>query len=95
MDGRGVTDQAAAEEADRPQVRRDPNVIARDIEQTRTELAAAIDAIAKRLNPKEAASRGVRAARDAANPAPPVLPLAAVAGLVVVLLLVVRRRRHR
>jgi hypothetical protein len=44
-------------------VARDPDVIQREIEQTRAELADTIDAIADRLSPKRAASRGARAVK--------------------------------
>jgi hypothetical protein len=40
---------------------RDPDAIAREIEQTRAELADTIDAIADRMSPKRAASRGAEA----------------------------------
>jgi hypothetical protein len=44
-------------------VARDPDVIQREIEQTRAELADTIDAIADRLSPKRAASRGAKAVK--------------------------------
>ncbi|HEX3823932.1 MAG TPA: DUF3618 domain-containing protein [Mycobacteriales bacterium] len=40
---------------------RDPDAIAREIEQTRAELADTIDAIADRMSPKRAAARGADA----------------------------------
>lgn len=43
---------------------RKPDVIVREIEQTRAELADTIDAITERINPRRAASRGARAMRD-------------------------------
>ncbi|HWC34833.1 MAG TPA: DUF3618 domain-containing protein [Mycobacteriales bacterium] len=43
---------------------RKPEVIVREIEQTRAELADTIDAITGRINPRRAASRGARAVRD-------------------------------
>lgn len=43
---------------------RDPDVIQREIEQTRAELADTIDAIADRLSPKRAASRGAAAVKS-------------------------------
>jgi hypothetical protein len=81
-------------------VARDPDAIAQEIEQTRAELADTIDAIADRINPKKAAARGVQAVksgptRHAANEAPAVVPLAAIAGVVVLVLLFVRKRRRR
>src|SRR3954453_234940 len=42
---------------------RSPDAIQREIEQTRAELADTIDAIADRLSPKRAASRGAQAVR--------------------------------
>jgi hypothetical protein len=42
---------------------RDPDAIAREIEQTRAELADTIDAIADRMSPKRAASRGAQAVK--------------------------------
>jgi hypothetical protein len=44
-------------------VARDPDVIQREIEQTRAELADTIDAIADRLSPKRAAARGAKAVK--------------------------------
>jgi hypothetical protein len=81
-------------------VARDPDAIAQEIEQTRAELADTIDAIADRISPRKAAARGVQAvksgpARHAANEAPTVVPLAAIAGVVVLVLLFVRKRRRR
>jgi hypothetical protein len=43
---------------------RKPDVIVREIEQTRAELADTIDAITGRINPRRAASRGARAVRE-------------------------------
>jgi hypothetical protein len=42
---------------------RSPDAIQREIEQTRSELAETIDAIADRISPKRAASRGAAAVR--------------------------------
>lgn len=42
---------------------RDPDAIAREIEQTRAELADTIDAIADRISPKRAAARGAQAVK--------------------------------
>jgi hypothetical protein len=44
-------------------VSRDPDAIVREIEQTRAELADAIDAIADRISPKKAASRSANAVK--------------------------------
>jgi hypothetical protein len=86
---------------------RKPDVIVREIEQTRAELAETIDAITDRLNPRRAASRGAKAARervssaipgDGGLPVPtggPRVAVLAVAGAVALLagILAVRRRR--
>jgi hypothetical protein len=42
---------------------RDPDAIQREIEQTRAELADTIDAIAERISPRRAASRGAKAVK--------------------------------
>ena len=42
---------------------RDPDAIQKEIEQTRAELAETIDAIADRISPKRAASRGAHAVK--------------------------------
>src|SRR5947199_8919480 len=42
---------------------RDPDLIQKEIEQTRAELADTIDAIADRISPKRAASRGAAAVK--------------------------------
>ncbi|HVT20525.1 MAG TPA: DUF3618 domain-containing protein [Mycobacteriales bacterium] len=81
---------------------RKPEVIVREIEQTRAELADAIDAITNRINPRRAASRGARAVREQVTsempstvaehkPRPAVL---AVAGIVALVGLLLIRRRH-
>ena len=43
---------------------RDPDTIQKEIEQTRAELADTIDAIADRISPKRAASRGAHAVKS-------------------------------
>ncbi|MDQ1684717.1 MAG: hypothetical protein QOC82_1454 [Frankiaceae bacterium] len=43
---------------------RDPDAIQKEIEQTRAELAETIDAIADRISPKRAASRGAQAVKS-------------------------------
>ena len=43
---------------------RNPDTIQREIEQTRAELADTIDAIAERISPRRAASRGAQAVRQ-------------------------------
>jgi hypothetical protein len=80
---------------------RKPEVIVREIEQTRAELADAIDAITGRINPRRAATRGARAVREQVasdvtavqghKPRPAVLA-GALAVAVIGLLLI--RRRH-
>jgi Protein of unknown function (DUF3618) len=85
---------------------RTPDVIVREIEQTRAELAEAIDAITDRINPRKAASRGARAVRDkAASAMPgdggrsatggPRLAVLAAAGVFALIAGVVAVRRHR
>ena len=44
----------------------DPQQIQREIEATRTELAATVEAIADKVSPKKVAARGAATARDAA-----------------------------
>jgi hypothetical protein len=95
----GSPDRALSSD-DGGDVARDPDEIAQEIEQTRAELADTIDAIADRISPRKAAARGVQAvksgpSRHAGNDAPPVVPLAALAGLVVLVLVFVRKRRRR
>jgi hypothetical protein len=68
---------------------RDPDAIAREIEQTRAELADAIDAIATRVSPKNVAARGAAAINTSRG------RLVAIAGVVVVVAVFVRRRRSR
>src|SRR4051794_40746067 len=46
---------------------RKPDTIQREIEQTRAELADTIDAIADRISPRRAASRGAQAVRSRAS----------------------------
>jgi MYXO-CTERM domain-containing protein len=117
-DGPAATTNDADEESMAPD--RDPDAIAREIEQTRAELADTIDAIADRISPKKAAARSAQAvksqvasAREAVTgnhsgngasdepgsavtpTAAPVVPIAALAGLIVVILLFIRRRRSR
>jgi len=80
---------------------RKPEVIVREIEQTRAELADAIDAITGRINPRRAATRGARAVREQVTsdlpaiaeraPRPAVLAGAAAVALLGIILL---RRRH-
>lgn len=44
---------------------RDPEALQREVEQTRAELAAAVDAIADRISPRRAAARGASRVRTA------------------------------
>lgn len=46
---------------------RDPDTIQKEIEQTRAELADTIDAIADRISPKRAASRGAHAVKSSVS----------------------------
>ncbi|HVW81439.1 MAG TPA: DUF3618 domain-containing protein [Mycobacteriales bacterium] len=50
---------------------RKPEVIVREIEQTRAELAETIDAITDRLNPRRAATRSARAVKEQVSSALP------------------------
>jgi hypothetical protein len=68
---------------------RDPDAIAREIEQTRAELADAIDAIATRVSPKNVAARGASALNTSRG------RVVAIAGAVVVVAVFLRRRRSR
>ena len=80
---------------------RKPEVIVREIEQTRAELADAIDAITGRIHPRQVASRSARAVREQVasdvqsigegNPRPAVIAGAAVVALLGLILI---RRRH-
>src|SRR3954471_8509836 len=51
------------EQGDDVAATRDPDMIQKEIEQTRAELADMIDAIAERISPKRAASRGAAAVK--------------------------------
>jgi len=53
-----VTDQISQTRTTGDDVRRDPDVIQREIEETRAELARTVDLIAERLSPRRAATRG-------------------------------------
>lgn len=46
---------------------RDPEAIEREIEETREQLARSIDLLAERLNPKNAAQRGLAKAKEEAE----------------------------
>ena len=52
---------------DETQQQRDPDTIQREIEQTRAELADTIDAIADRVSPRRAASRGASAVKSSVS----------------------------
>lgn len=65
---------------------RDPDAMAREVEQTRAELAATVDAIAARVNPKRAAARGGEMAATTQG------RLIAVVAAVIVILVILRRR---
>jgi hypothetical protein len=80
---------------------RKPEVIVREIEQTRAELADAIDAITGRINPRRAATRGAQVVRDQvssvgssiAGGKPRAAVLAGAAAVGVLGLILIRRRR--
>jgi Protein of unknown function (DUF3618) len=63
--------------------------MAREIEQTRAELTAAIDAIAQRVSPKRVASRGAEIMKSQTG------RYVAIGGAVVVIALFFKRRRSR
>jgi hypothetical protein len=63
--GTSGTDGGDVARQDDPQ--RDPDTIQREIEQTRAELADTIDAIADRISPKRAASRGAHAVKSSVS----------------------------
>lgn len=56
-------EQPPANKGDDVAETRSPDAIAKEIEQTRAELAETIDAIADRISPKKAASRGAAAVK--------------------------------
>jgi hypothetical protein len=68
---------------------RDPDAIAKEIEQTRAELAAAVDAIAQRVSPKRVASRGAAALQS------PTGRMAGAAGVILVVAVFLIKRRSR
>jgi type VI protein secretion system component VasF len=76
---------------------RDPDLIERDIEQTRAELADTIDAIADRVSPKRVAAQGAETLRRQAQSvgSRPPAQLAAIAGAVLVVAVFFLRRRSR
>jgi hypothetical protein len=89
--------QAAPDARQQPPVRRDPQVIQREIEQTRAELADSIDAITRQLSPKRLANRGVQVLRDQfeamlASPGARTGAIVAAATVVVVAGWAIRRR---
>jgi hypothetical protein len=83
-----------------PASSRKPDAIAREIELTRAELADTIDAIADRVNPKRAVSRGTQAVRaqmassehSVGGIDPRLLALGAALGAILALLIVRRKR---
>lgn len=75
-------------------VRRDPDELASQIEQTRAELARTIDSIADRVNPARAARRAAARARERAARLNPKVAAAGAAVLVVAVAIVVLRRRR-
>jgi hypothetical protein len=90
--------EGARQQAQAP-VRRDPQVIEREIEQTRAELAKSIDAITSQLSPKRLANRGVQVVRDQfeamwADPGARTGAIVATAAVVVLGGWALRRRRR-
>ena len=71
---------------------RDPETIQREIEQTRSQLAATLDALADRASPKRAASRGASAVWESPRGR---MIVTGTAGLLVVLVVVRIVRRLR
>jgi hypothetical protein len=63
IDQQPANGRAAADEGDDVPETRSPDAIQKEIEQTRAELAETIDAIADRISPKRAASRGAAAVK--------------------------------
>ncbi|HET6817303.1 MAG TPA: DUF3618 domain-containing protein [Mycobacteriales bacterium] len=61
---RGIDGGDVAQQND---TQRDPDTIQKEIEQTRAELADTIDAIAERISPKRAASRGANAVKSSVS----------------------------
>jgi Protein of unknown function (DUF3618) len=57
------SDEAPAHDDGMPAASRKPDAIAREIELTRAEIADTVDAIADRISPKRAASRGAQAVK--------------------------------
>jgi hypothetical protein len=53
--------------AQQNETQRDPDAIQKEIEQTRAELADTIDAIADRISPKRAATRGAHAVKSSVS----------------------------
>jgi len=63
IDGPPATSRTSTDEGDDVAETRSPDAIQKEIEQTRAELAETIDAIADRISPKRAASRGAAAVK--------------------------------
>ena len=63
MTSEKIEPTAGIDEGDDVAETRSPDAIAKEIEQTRAELAETIDAIADRISPKRAASRGAAAVK--------------------------------
>src|SRR3954449_10623451 len=62
--GESGDDGGDVSQRDETQQQRDPDTIQREIEHTRAELADTIDAIADRISPRRAASRGATAVKS-------------------------------
>jgi hypothetical protein len=69
----------------------DPDVIQRDIERTRADLARTIDEIAERMSPRRAARRSVEHVRARPDQ---VAVVVGVAAAFVALVVILRRRRR-
>jgi len=72
---------------------RDPEMIQREIERTRDELASTLDRLAERTSPKRLAEVGRARALEWAQ-TPPGMAVLAGAGLLLTFLVVRRIRRH-
>jgi Protein of unknown function (DUF3618) len=75
--------------------RRDPDMLAKDIERTREELARTIDAIADRVSPAKAARRAAARVRGEVSRIDPRVAAAGAAVVVGVAAFVIWRRTRR
>src|SRR3954462_13667969 len=65
--GSGSSGSDGGDVAQQNDTQRDPDTIQKEIEQTRAELADTIDAIADRISPRRAASRGAHAVKQSVS----------------------------